>query len=41
MIYDGSGDEPYKGDVAIRGQTIAAIKNRFRNDPRKRLMQLG
>lgn len=25
MIYDGSGKEPYEGDLAIRGDTIAAI----------------
>ena len=25
MIYDGSGSEPFPGDVAIRGDTIAAI----------------
>ena len=24
-IYDGSGDKPYRGDVAIQGDTIAAI----------------
>jgi len=27
MIYDGSGKEPFKGDVAIRADTIAAIGN--------------
>lgn len=27
LIYDGSGNMPYKGDVAIRGDTIAAIGN--------------
>ncbi len=25
MIYDGSGKEPYKGDVAIKGDKIAAV----------------
>ena len=25
MIYDGSGGDPYKGDVAIQGDTIAAV----------------
>lgn len=25
VIYDGTGDEPYKGDVAIRADTIAAL----------------
>lgn len=25
MIYDGSGSAPYKGDVAIQGDTVAAI----------------
>ena len=24
-IYDGSGDTPYQGDLAIKGDTIAAI----------------
>lgn len=27
MIYDGSGSAPYKGDVAIQGQKIAAVGN--------------
>jgi len=27
MIYDGSGGTPYRGDVAIRADTIAAIGN--------------
>lgn len=25
MIYDGSGSEPFRGDLAIRGDTIAAV----------------
>jgi N-acyl-D-amino-acid deacylase len=25
LIYDGSGNVPFKGDVAIRGDSIAAI----------------
>ena len=27
MIYDGSGNAPYKGDVAIQGDTVAALGN--------------
>ncbi|MBT8404911.1 MAG: D-aminoacylase, partial [Gemmatimonadetes bacterium] len=26
-IYDGSGAEPYRGDVAIQGDSIAAVGN--------------
>src|SRR4051812_45696256 len=25
LVYDGSGDKPFKGDVGIRGQRIAAL----------------
>ena len=34
MIYDGSGGAPFEGDVAIQGDTIAAVGRRIEGDSR-------
>ncbi|GAB4451544.1 MAG: D-aminoacylase [Anaerolineae bacterium] len=34
MIYDGSGSAPFEGDVAIQGDTIAAVGRRIEGDSR-------